>query len=75
VAGATYRVEFTVLNYVSGLFAVRFTGGTTRTGTTRTANGTYSQDLVANTGNVNFEIIAGGGTQGDIDNVSMRRMS
>lgn len=74
VSGRSYQVTFTLLGYVSGIFAARFTGGTTRTGTTRSANGTYTQILLANTGNNMFEIIAGGSAEGSIDDVSCREV-
>lgn len=74
VAGRTYRVTFTVSGFAAGQFLAQFTGGTTRSGTARTANGTYVEDLLANTGNVSFRIFATGVTNGIIDNVSVREV-
>lgn len=74
VAGRSYRVVFTVSNYAAGLFAAQFTGGTTRNGTSRTANGTYTETLLANTGNISFRIFASNVTQGDLDSISVREV-
>lgn len=74
VAGRTYRVTFTVSGFAAGLFAAQFTGGTTRNGTSRMANGTYTEDLVANTGNNSFRIFASNVTSGVIDSVSVREV-
>lgn len=74
VAGRSYVVTWTLKTFVSGVFAVRFTGGTTRTGPLRSSVATYSELLLANTGNVSFEIIAGGGGEGSIDNISLREV-
>lgn len=71
IAGRSYRVTFTVLNFVSGQFLPRFTGGTMRSGTLRTANGTFTETLVANTGNTTLQFFASGVTQADIDDVSV----
>lgn len=74
IAGRNYLVTWTLQGFVSGIFAPRFSGGTVRTGTVRSANGTYTEILLANTGNVTFEVIAGGGAEGNIDNVSVREV-
>jgi hypothetical protein len=74
VAGRSYSVTWTLLGFVSGVFAPRFQGGTVRTGTTRSANGRYTEVLLANAGNVTFEIIGGGGAEGNVDNVSVREV-
>ena len=74
VAGRTYRVTFTVSGYAAGLVAPQFTGGTTRSGSSRTANGTYTEDLLANTGNATFRIFASSVTDAQIDNVSIREV-
>lgn len=74
VAGRSYRVVFTVLNFVSGQFLPRFVGGTTRSGTLRTANGTYTETLLANAGNITFQFFASGATLADIDDVSIREV-
>lgn len=75
VAGARHRTVFTITNLTAPLFAVQFTGGTTRSGTSRMANGTYTETLLANTGNNSFRIFAGSNAAADIDDVSVRRVT
>lgn len=74
VPGRSYQLTFTVLNFVAGQFLPRFTGGTTRSGTLRTANGTYTETLVANTGNITLQFFASAATSADIDSVSVREV-
>lgn len=74
VSGRSYQLTFTVLNFVSGQFLPRFTGGTTRSGTLRTANGTYTETLLANAGNVTLQFFASAATVADIDDVSIREV-
>jgi hypothetical protein len=57
--GGTYVFEFTVSNYVAGTLTPRLTGGTTVNGTGVNANGTYSQELVALSGNTTVGFQAG----------------
>lgn len=75
VAGRTYRVSFTVKNFVAGGFQPRFTGGTQVDGTTRSANGTYVENLVALTGNNVINIVGFSDTQGSVDDVSVVRVA
>ncbi|XAI96363.1 hypothetical protein [Microcystis phage Mae-JY30] len=73
-AGVTYTVSFDIVSLTSGSFRISFAGGTQRNGTTRSAVGTYTEDMVANTGNnliTVFNVAAG--TTGTIDNVSVRK--
>ena len=74
VAGRSYQLVFTVLNFVSGQFLPRFTGGTNRNGSLRTANGTYTETLLANAGNITIQFFASATTLADIDNVSIREV-
>lgn len=74
VTGATYEVTFTIDAISAGGIAPRFLGGTPVNGTTRNAPGTYTQNLVAQTGNNQFTLIAIGGTGATIDNVIVRRV-
>lgn len=74
VPGATYRVTFTIDVIAAGGVAPRFLGGTPVNGTTRVAAGTYTQDMVAQSGNTDFTLIAIGGTGCTIDNVIVRRI-
>lgn len=71
VAGATYQVRFTIDAISAGGVAARLLGGTPVNGTTQTAPGTYTQNLVALAGNNQFSLIATGGTGATIDNVSL----
>lgn len=73
-AGKTYSVTYTVAAYSAGAVLVQFTGGTTRSGTARSANGTYTETLVANSGNNSFRLFANGIFQAQIDNVSVREV-
>ncbi len=72
--GRLHIVTFTVAGYVAGFFAPQFLGGTTRNGTSRMANGTYTETLLANTGNITFRIFAGSTTVGNVDSVSVREI-
>jgi hypothetical protein len=74
-AGVTYRVSFTVSGFSAGGVRPQLTGGTTVNGTTVTANGTYTQDLVAVTGNNAIKFEAVGTTTLNIDNVSMKPLT
>lgn len=74
-AGYTYRTIFTVSDFVAGATFPRLSGGTNVTGTIRSANGTYQEDLVAVSGNNTYE---NGGTSGGdfkIDNVQVFRVA
>lgn len=66
-AGKTFRVTFTVKNYVSG--QVRFVLGGSTTGTYRSANGTYEQIVTVASGN--FIIFQSSSFIGSIDDVSV----
>lgn len=75
VAGARYVVTYTIIGYLAGLFVVQFTGGSTRSGTSRTADGTYTETLTANTGNTSFRIFAGSAAVASVDNITLQRVS
>jgi hypothetical protein len=69
--GKVYQVTYTVLNYVSGnVYA--YVGG--NLGTTHTANGTYTQNIVAGTV-ATFQIQTPGGGTFDIDNVTVTQIN
>lgn len=51
VAGKYYDVTFTISGYSAGTYYPYFLGGTGRNGTGRSANGTFTERLLANTGN------------------------
>jgi endo-1,4-beta-xylanase len=70
-AGAYYQVEFTI-NRTSGGLMPRFTGGTNRNGTERTATGTYKERLLANAGNNTFVVNPGSSAfQGWVDDIKL----
>lgn len=74
VAGARYRIVFTVSGYSEGGVRPQFTAGTTVSGTNRTADGTYTEYMTAVTGNTTFHIqTQGASTTLNIDNVSVQR--
>lgn len=72
VAGATYRVTYTITSYTSGAVAVSL-GGTA--GTSRSAAGTYTEDITAKTASseyvssIVFTADATNDFDGSIDNV------
>lgn len=74
-AGTLYKVTFTVSNFTAGAVFARFAGGTSVSGTSRTANGTYTEYLTAVTGNTQLRFIAVGTTSLNIDNVSVQAMT
>lgn len=72
--GVTYRIVFTMTR-VAGTLTPRFSGGTTVTGTVRSASGTYVQFLTAVTGNNTLEFNADPTFDGTVDDVYMRPVS
>jgi hypothetical protein len=73
LAGASYSVNFTVSARTAGSVTPRLTGGSTVTGTTRTANGTYTETLASVTGNTTFELYANAAADLSVDDVTMVR--
>lgn len=72
-AGLLYRVIFTISGYVAGTVRVQLSGGGGGAGTARSANGTYSQDIIAgSTAAGTFYIAADSSFEGNIDNVSCK---
>lgn len=70
--GRSYTVVFTLSGFAAGTVTPRFTGGTTVTGTARSANGTYTETITAHSGgNTTLEFL-GAGFTGSIDNVSVK---
>lgn len=75
IAGATYRITFSVAVVNAGQFRIRITGGTEVLGTLCSAPGVYTEDLVALAGNNTFGISAWtAATDGSIDDVSVRQL-
>lgn len=68
----TYRVTFDVSGYTAGTVQVSL-GSTPVLGTARSANGSYSQDIVATSGG-QYGFTATGFT-GQVDNLSIRAIS
>jgi len=64
-----YKVTFSISNYVSGSVRFRFTGNANVNGTSRSANGTFTQYIIATADNAIFRFAPNSFT-GSIDNVS-----
>ncbi|MEP9374089.1 hypothetical protein [Mesorhizobium sp. KR1-2] len=75
-AGASYEVKFEIVNYVSGGLTPRLgaSGGTDVLGTQRTANGIYTQTLVAN-GTSDQIKFSGGSFVGGLKSVSVKKIT
>ena len=74
IPGNTYRVTYTILNYVKGNISVNIAGNS---GGQTSANGTYVKDIVAGSAPtaLGVLIIRGGGDhQFDVDNVSVKEV-
>jgi hypothetical protein len=69
VTAQVYRLTYTVTRS-AGTVTLRFTGGTTVTGTARSTAGTFEEYITAASGNNTIEFL-GAGFTGTIDNVSM----
>jgi hypothetical protein len=75
--GKTYKVTFTISDYVKGKVRFQFTGGSTVNGTARDANGVYTQYIVATANHTDFKLRGvsdSGGFTGKIDNVSVKQV-
>lgn len=66
--GGTYKIVYNI-TVSAGSITPRFTGGTTVTGTARTASGVYTETLTAVTGNLSFEFLADATFSGSIADV------
>src|SRR5690606_7772147 len=71
VQGKTYEVTFTVTNYVSG--AVRVVLGTGIVGSSRSSNGTFTENIVAGV-NGSFAFQTNTSCVGDVDNVTIKQV-
>ncbi|WP_210162710.1 host specificity protein J [Pleomorphomonas koreensis] len=69
VAGKTYRVQFTVSGRTAGSVQPMLQGGTSVPGAARSANGLFSDRLVALSGNDTFALMADADFDGSIDDV------
>lgn len=70
--GVTYKLTYTITRS-AGTITPRFTGGTTVTGTSRNASGTYTEYLTAVAGNVTFELLGDSAFAGTVDDVYLVR--
>ena len=76
-SGKTYKVEYTILDYVSGNVRPSFSGGGTISGITNDGNGTYVQYLTLIANSTTFSIKAtgtDGGFTGSITNISVKEV-
>jgi hypothetical protein len=74
VAGTTYRVVYTITR-TAGSVTAQFTGGSTVSGTARSAAGTFVDFLTAVSGNNSFEFSADATFAGTVDNVYVKAVS
>jgi hypothetical protein len=73
IDGKLYRVVFTVLNYVAGSISALLGNISPTVGTSRSANGIYTEDLVCN-GGTDFALGSGSTFNGCVDNVSVKQI-
>lgn len=71
-ANVTYKLTYTITRS-AGTITPRFTGGTTVTGTTRNASGTYTEYITAVSGTTTFELLADSSFAGTVDDVYLVR--
>jgi hypothetical protein len=69
--GVTYRITYT-LTVTAGSVKAAFRGGTGVDGVSRTSSGTYTENMVALTGNNSFRMIANTDFIGTVDNISVQ---
>jgi hypothetical protein len=74
-AATVYKVVYTVSGFSAGGVRVRLEGSTPVDGTTRTANGTYTEYLTAIAGNNTLVFRAIGTTTLNIDNVTVQALT
>lgn len=74
-AATIYKVVFTVSGFSAGGVRPVLSGGTSVNGTTRAANGTFTEYLTAVTGNTTFELEAVGTTTLNVDNVTVQALT
>lgn len=67
-AGKWYRIYFDLSGVTAGSLTPRLTGGTTRDGTARNTNGSYTDRIQAVSGNTTFELSATSTFVGSVDN-------
>jgi lysophospholipase L1-like esterase len=73
-AGASYRVTYDIVS-ISGQVRAQFNGGSAKGGVTRTAPGSYSETIVANSGNNQIRLQTNtSSTSAVVDNLTCRRL-
>lgn len=76
VAGATYLLTYTVSAFASGTVTPQFVGGSVVSGVARSANGTYTETIVAPSGTAfSLRFQAAISTALSIDNVSLTQVA
>lgn len=68
--GKWYRLSFSITGRTAGSVTPRLTGGSTRTGSAVSADGSFSDRIQATTGNDTLEFLASSDLDGAIDDVS-----
>ena len=73
----TYRISFTISNYIAGQLAARFSGGGSDSASSVLANGTYSFLLTATAARTQIDFLTTGGTgfTGSIDDISVKLLA
>jgi len=74
-SGKVYQVNYSISECVGGTIRPFFVGGTNVSGLSRSANGDFSDILVANTGNTRLEMSANSSFSGSLDNISVREIN
>ncbi|SCX30477.1 hypothetical protein DSM25558_4968 [Agrobacterium sp. DSM 25558] len=67
-SGKYYRISFLLSDVTAGNITPELLGGSTRNGTARTSNGTFSDRIQAVTGNNTFALAASASFAGSVDN-------
>lgn len=67
-SGKYYRISFALSDVTAGTLTPELLGGSTRTGTARASNGTFSDRIQAVTGNNTFALSASSAFAGSVDN-------
>lgn len=71
LAGKFYRISLSLSGVSSGSLTPRLTGGSTRSGTARSTNGSFLDRIQAVSGNTTFDLFASSTFAGSVDNVSV----
>lgn len=72
--GATYRVVYNASSLSGGPVRPQFTGGVQVNGALNTSPGVFSEDLVADAGNVTLEFFAASGAMVILESISVRQV-